>query len=72
MNNITTILSNPHLRWCAILFAVIEIAALWVPQYKSQLDGTQKILMFYAVAVAANSSPSNTKDNNTDTKPTNP
>jgi len=56
-SNITTILSNPHLRWCAIIFAGIEIVALWLPEYKLQLEGTQKILMFYAIAVAANSTP---------------
>ena len=57
MNNITTLWTNPHLRWCVILIAGIELAKIWLPQFKPQLDGSQKIVLFYALAASANSTP---------------
>ena len=55
--NIGTLLQNPHFRYPAILIIAIEIAKVWLVQYKEQLDATQKIITFYLVAAAANSTP---------------
>lgn len=60
MNNLSTLWSNPHLRYAAIGLAVIEIAAIWLPSYKPQLDSTKSVVMMYALAAAANSAPPNT------------
>ena len=57
MNNLTTLWSNPHLRYAVIGIAALEIAAVWLPTWKEQLAATQKIITFYAVAAAANSTP---------------
>jgi len=57
MNNLQTIWANPHLRYCMILLAGLEIAGVWFPGHKAQLDTTSKIITFYAVAAAANSAP---------------
>jgi len=64
MNNLSTLWSNPHLRYAAIGLAAIEIAAIWLPSYKTQLDSTKSVVLMYALAAAANSSP------NPPTKPT--
>jgi hypothetical protein len=56
-NNISTLWSNPHLRFCAVLLLVIEIAAIWLPQFKSQLDATKSVVLLYALAASANSAP---------------
>ena len=55
--NIGTLLQNPHFRYPAIVVIGIEIAKVWLPTYKPQLEATQKIVMFYLVAAAANSTP---------------
>jgi hypothetical protein len=55
--NISTLLKNPHLRYPVILVAAIEIAKIWLPAWKEQLNSTQKVIMFYLVAAAANSAP---------------
>jgi hypothetical protein len=65
MNNIQTLWSNPHLRYCVIAMAAIEIAAIWLPSFKVQLDETKSVIILYALAVAANSTP-----NQPPTKPT--
>jgi hypothetical protein len=57
MNNLSTLWSNPHLRFVAVVLLLIEIAALWLPQYKTQLDSTKSLVLMYALAAAANSSP---------------
>ena len=57
MNNLSTLWSNPHLRYAACGLALIEIAAIWLPQYKAQLDSTKSVVLMYALAAAANSSP---------------
>jgi len=60
-NNLSTIFANPHLRWCGILLAAITIAGVWLPAYKPQFDATARIVMLYAIAAAANSSPQQPK-----------
>jgi len=55
--NLTTLWSNPHLRYCAIGLAVIEIVAVWLPAYKPQLDETKSVVLLYALAAASNSTP---------------
>ena len=57
MNNITTLWSNPHLRYATIILAAIEVAAIWLPNYKPQLDSTKSVVLMYALAAAANSAP---------------
>lgn len=57
MNNLTTLWSNPHLRYAVIVIAALEIAGVWLPAWREQLSATQKIVTFYAVAAAANSTP---------------
>lgn len=64
MNNLSTLWSNPHLRYAAFGLVAIEIAAIWFPAYKPQLDSTKSVVMMYAMAAAANSAP------NPPTKPT--
>ena len=56
--NIGTLLSNPHFRYPLLAVIGIQIAQIWLPQYKDQLSATQKIIMFYVIAAAANSAPS--------------
>jgi uncharacterized membrane protein YccC len=56
-NNITTLWSNPHLRYSVAALLAIEIAAIWLPAYKQQLDSTKSVVLMYALAAAANSSP---------------
>jgi hypothetical protein len=60
MNNITTIWSNPHLRYAVVALAALEVAGIWFPAFKAQLDSTSKIVQFYAIAAAANSSGTST------------
>jgi len=68
-NNLGTLLSNPHLRYSIIAIGGLQIAAIWFPAYKVQIDATQKIVQFYALAAAANSAPiSPTVNNNDKTK----
>jgi len=55
--NISTLWNNPHLRYSVVALLVIEIAAIWLPQYKSQLDSTKTAILMYALAAAANSTP---------------
>ena len=57
--NLSVLWSNPHLRYAAIGIAGLEIAAVWLPMWKAQIDATQKIVTFYAVLAAANSTPPN-------------
>lgn len=60
MNNIQTIWKNPHLRYSVFVLAALEVAAIWFPTHKPQLDETSKIVQFYAIAAAANSTPTDT------------
>ena len=52
--NIGTLLSNPHFRYPLIGVIAIQIAQIWLPQYKDQLNATQKLILFYVCAAAAN------------------
>ena len=54
MNNIQALLKNPHMLWCVCAIGALQIAAVWFPQYATQLDHTRQIVMLYALAVAAN------------------
>jgi hypothetical protein len=56
-NNLTTLWSNPHLRYSVGALLLIEIAAIWLPTYKTQLDSTKSVVLMYALAAAANSAP---------------
>lgn len=57
MNNIQVLWSNQHLRYCVIAIGAIEVAAIWFPNLQTQLDKTKEVVLMYALAAAANSSP---------------
>jgi hypothetical protein len=63
--NISTLLKNPHLRYPVLIVAGIEIAKIWLPEYREQLNSSQKVIMFYLVAAAANSAPTPTTSTET-------
>jgi hypothetical protein len=52
--NIGTLIGNPHFRYPLIAVIAIQIAQIWLPQYKDQLNATQKLIIFYVCAAAAN------------------
>jgi len=52
--NIGTLIGNPHFRYPLLLVIAIQIAEIWLPQYKDQLNATQKLILFYVCAAAAN------------------
>ena len=52
--NIGTLLSNPHFRYPLLVVIGIQLAQIWLPQYKDQLSASQKLIMFYVIAAAAN------------------
>jgi hypothetical protein len=52
--NIGTLIGNPHFRYPLLLVIAIQIAEIWLPQYKDQLGATQKLILFYVCAAAAN------------------
>lgn len=56
-NNLSTLWSNPHLRYSVAVLLSIEIAAIWFPSIKPQLDSTKSVILMYALAAAANSAP---------------
>ena len=56
--NLTTILQNPHLRWAAIGIVALELAEIFVsPDLAVKLEKATKIITFYAILAAANSTP---------------
>ena len=59
MNNLATLWTNPHLRYAALAIGALQVAEIWLPQYQPQLQSTSKIVTFYALAAAANATPSN-------------
>ena len=52
--NIGTLLRNPHFRYPLLVVIGIQLAQIWFPQYKDQLSASQKLIMFYVIAAAAN------------------
>lgn len=56
--NLGVLLNNPHFRYPLIGVLAIQLAEIWLPQYKDQLNASQKLIMFYVMAAAANSMPS--------------
>ena len=56
--NLSTLFQNPHLRWTAIGIVALEIAQIFVaPDLATKLEKATKILTFYAILAAANSTP---------------
>jgi hypothetical protein len=72
MNNVSTLWANPHLRYALIGVAALQIAEVWIPAYKSQIDATRGIIMFYAIAAAANSTPTPPSSGHPDNNPVGP
>jgi hypothetical protein len=52
--NLGTLFGNPHFRYPLLLVIAIQISEIWLPQYKDQLNATQKLILFYVCAAAAN------------------
>ena len=52
--NIGTLLGNPHFRYPLLAVIGIQISQIWLPQFKDQLNATQKLILFYVCAAAAN------------------
>ena len=52
--NLGTLLGNPHFRYPLLVVIGIQLAQIWLPQYKDQLSASQKLIMFYVIAAAAN------------------
>ena len=57
LNNLGTLLSNPHFRYPAIAVLACEVGKIWLPQFKDQFDATQKPFMLYMMAAAGNATP---------------
>ena len=57
MNNQQALLKNPHMLWCVLGLAALQIAEIWLPAYKAQLEQTRRVVILYALAVAANTAP---------------
>jgi hypothetical protein len=55
--NLTSLLSNPHLRYPVLGVFALEAAKTWVPQYSNALDVTEKLLAVYLIGVAASNGP---------------
>jgi len=62
MNNLQTLWSNPHLRYPLIAAGLLKIAVVWFPAYKEQLEETVQLIMYYTIAAAANSAPTNKQE----------
>lgn len=67
--NLGTLLSNPHFRYPLIGVLAIQIAEIWLPNYKDQLNATQKLIMFYVMAAAANTTSTQSVKTQTDYPP---
>ena len=67
--NIGTLLNNPHFRYPLLAVIAIQIAQIWLPQFKDQFGATQKIIMFYVMAAAANTTPMQSVKTQTDHPP---
>lgn len=61
--NIIVLASNPHIRYPAIVIGIIQIAKIWFPQYKDQLEDTSKMAELYIFGAAANA-PASTNTTN--------
>ena len=57
VNNIAQLLKNPHMLAVVVALCALQIAEVWFPEYKVQLDQTRKLLMTYALLVAASMPP---------------
>ena len=57
MNNIAALLKNPHMLYAVLAMAALQIAQIWFPQYAHQIEETRKVVLYYALAVAANTAP---------------
>lgn len=58
--NIAVLWNNKHLRFAFFLMVVLEIGAEWFsasPTIAAHIQATEKIVMFYALAAAASSGP---------------
>jgi hypothetical protein len=70
--NLGTLLNNPHFRYPLIAVLAVQIAEIWLPQFKDQLNATQKLIMFYVMAAAANTTSIQSKQTQLDNPPQKP
>jgi hypothetical protein len=70
--NIGTLLNNPHFRYPLLVVIGIQLAEIWFPQFKDQLSASQKLIMFYVIAAAANTTPSQSAKTQMDNPPGTP
>lgn len=70
--NLGTLLNNPHFRYPLIGVIAIQIAEIWFPGYKDQLNATQKLVMFYVMAAAANTTSIQSKQTQIENPPQKP
>ena len=57
MNNIAQLLKNPHMLAVVVALCALQIAGIWFPSYATQIDETRKLVMTYALLVAASMPP---------------
>lgn len=57
MNRIQMLLQNRHTTGAALVAAFCQLATIWFPDYKEQLDATQNWAMVYAMLLAGDSKP---------------
>lgn len=67
MNKLSLLLANKHTTGAAVLYAVCELATIWFPAYKPQLDATKSWALVYGLLLAGDSKPIN-GNNNDETK----
>jgi hypothetical protein len=56
-SNLAGALRNLHISIPLALSILLELAPIWIPSIKGQCQETQKVLMLYGIAAAANSGP---------------
>lgn len=57
MNKLSTLLANKHTTCAAALYAMCELATIWFPDYKPQLDATKSWALVYGLLLAGDSKP---------------
>lgn len=57
MNRLQVLLSNKHTTGAAVLYALCELASIWFPDFKPQLDATKSWALVYGLLLAGDSKP---------------
>ena len=59
MNKLQLLLANKHTTGAAVVYALCELATIWFPAYKPQLDLTKQWALVYGLLLAGDSKPIN-------------